>query len=641
MAITFEQWLDTLLETLDLANAQIASAGDIDRSLISRYRSGVRVPPEDHVQLKKLLRGIRVTAAEAGKTEELRRYLGAERSVSLEAALYAQATSRLEADKQLPSEFAASLNSRNFSDRLTSLMDGLQLKNVRLAKALNIDRSLVSRWRNGMRLLKEDNPLFGELCDYLATQILHKEETGRPAAFLKELKRKLGTDAYVDEAAMSRAVREFLLRDQGSTEKTRQIVDEFIQYVLDNSPGGSVAEPTKEMLLYELNQNKDLLAYLMSVSKQGKKNKYQGLTGMREAVLRFLFDVVMSDEPRLLKLFSTQNMSWLVADPDFLKLWSFLMQLLLKQGHHIEIIHHFGRSSPEIMAAFQYWLPLYMSGNIAPYTCDVINDPVFAASPFTRTLFVNRGEAAISGEIFQGTEGDAYYRYITNADSVAAIEDQFDYLKEKSEPIASLYKGVADIRDRIAQYLESAVADAPEDATGRESIELCSALPHYLFPKEMLEPAIRATAFTDSDKERVLQSRDKFAALLAGYLEKNDYHLIAPLPPLADSRRPMEMAFPGLGLPPVVMSREFHEKIAGDLRRRANKEPHFHVHTLEIAPFDRLNLVAGDTHLLILVMSRTPHLLEVKNARVRESFGEYLAPFLTDRLTRSSFTFDD
>ena len=67
MAITFEQWLDTLLETLDLANAQIASAGDIDRSLISRYRSGVRVPPEDHVQLKKLLRGIRVTAAEAAR----------------------------------------------------------------------------------------------------------------------------------------------------------------------------------------------------------------------------------------------------------------------------------------------------------------------------------------------------------------------------------------------------------------------------------------------------------------------------------------------------------------------------------------------------------------------------------------------
>lgn len=579
-------------------------------------------------------------AAETGQTEALHRYVG-HTDEPLAEALYQQAVKRLEADKNLPTEFAESLNARSFSERLTSLMDGLKLKNVRLARALNIDHSLVSRWRNGMRLLKEDNPLFGDLCAYLADQILQKDKSGRPAAFLKELKRKLGADAFVDSEAMTRAVREFLLSDQDSGEKTRQIVDEFIQYVLDNSPRGTVTEPSKDMLLYELNQNKDLLTYLMSVSKHSKKNKYQGLTGMREAVLRFLFDVVTSDEPCLLKLFSTQSMSWLVSDPDFMKLWAFLMQLLLKQGHKIEIIHHFGRSNPEIMAAFQYWLPLYMSGNIAPYTCNIINDPVFAASPFTRTLFVNCGKAAISGEIFQGTEGEAYYRYLTNAESVTALEDQFDHLKDQSESIASVYKGTDEVMERLNTYFEAADPVLPDAAIGGQYIELCSALPYYLFPKDLLEEAIATTAFPDRDREHILSGRDRIADIMARFTTTGDFHLIAPLPPLSDPRRPMEIVFPGLGLPPVLLSRELFEKVGKALRREANEQANFHVHTLEIAPFDHLNLAAGDNRLLIMVLGQTPHLLEVRHSRVRESFNQYLAPFLTDKLTRPSFTFND
>lgn len=629
MAMVFDRWLDTLIRELGLSNSQIAGYGGIDRSLVSRFRTGVRTPASDHEQLHKLIKGLVLASEAAGNLDLLQRLCGAANPEETAERLYRDACSRLPKNDTLPSSIARSVSRRSFAVRLTELMDGLNVSSAKLARVLNIDSSLVSRWRSGMRLLKEDNPLMTIMCRYFAhalSSIDTADSDDTDPEFYARLTTELGTDKLAGNPNLDLEIRRWLLAEEQTLDKTRQWVDEFIQYAIQNAGRPSSNEPDPQTLLNKFNRNKALAAILKSASTRTDKSNYQGIQGMREAVLRFLLDVTMSREPCLLKLFSTQGMDWLVTDPDFMCLWGFLMQLLLKKGHRIEIIHNFGRSETEVMGAIKYWLPLYMSGNIDPYTCDSFNQPGFSAVPFVKTLFINCGRSAISGEFFQGTENETYFRYLSNPESLGALEQQFDFLKEKSERIASFVRG----EDRIEAYLRSKIDLGENCPVGSPPLtELCSAYPLYTCSRELLEKALTASKkLDDGQRERIRTvwagARPRFEHIL----DHAEYRMVAPLTELHGAKSRREINLFSLGMPPLPISDKMLDQYVDDLHELAARKPNFRLFPIEIAPFDRLNIFSQkDRFVMIMVMGETPHLIEVKHSLVRGCFQDYLAPF--------------
>lgn len=68
------------------------------------------------------------------------------------------------------------------------------------------------------------------------------------------------------------------------------------------------------------------------------------------------------------------------------------MALMLKKGLHLCQIHNLDRSLDDMMLGLESWIPMYMTGQIAPYYLKNVQNNVFLH------LLKVSGAAALSGE---------------------------------------------------------------------------------------------------------------------------------------------------------------------------------------------------------------------------------------------------
>ena len=139
---------------LQISNVQLAYASKLDSSLISRYRKGERVPRLNSHQYHKLLNGIQILAEESGNVAGLLNMCSVDNfgDIKLIEALSSWLISDERSDKQLQyKKRLPKVSPEQFSARFSAIMSLLGISNIRLAKFLNVDASLISRYRNGLR----------------------------------------------------------------------------------------------------------------------------------------------------------------------------------------------------------------------------------------------------------------------------------------------------------------------------------------------------------------------------------------------------------------------------------------------------------------------------------------------------------
>ena len=145
---------------LGFTKIKVARCGGLDASLISRFRTGTRVPSSGSRQVEALCRGIVLLAQEQCKIEMLCDICSfarceAEQVINaLELWLSAE-DAGLKARRSGKCTTIASVAVKQgffaFSQKLDALMSAFEITNIRLAKALHIDASLISRFRTGVR----------------------------------------------------------------------------------------------------------------------------------------------------------------------------------------------------------------------------------------------------------------------------------------------------------------------------------------------------------------------------------------------------------------------------------------------------------------------------------------------------------
>lgn len=375
--LTFNEWLDGLMSALALTNTVVARHGGLDPSTVSRYRSGTRTPLPDCRALRQLVFGLYEAAVAENKTDDLSLYIsGAGNRLLFDRLLdVANKIAHRHATPKAPDDRCH----ETFSIRFDRLMQHLGLSNVQLARKVNLDTSLISRWRTGARLPKKDNPSLVATADYLwqlLTQIEDFAKDRAHKALISKIENSRKSRREEPEEALDKTdlLLHYLTAGGDRQDKLNQTVDAILEKIshwqgtatipsIETRPGAETRADTRTL--------------------------YQGIVGLREAVIRFLSDAAYSETPRQLKLFSNQSMAWLSRDPAFAKKWAMLMGMVLARGHKIEIIHHLGRSLIELTDAIEKWLPLYMMGSISPYTCTELNLPSAKSIPLVKTIFLD------------------------------------------------------------------------------------------------------------------------------------------------------------------------------------------------------------------------------------------------------------
>ncbi len=406
----FIKRINNLFSLLGATNTDVAGFSEIDRSTISRLRKGGISSGLSRNSTHKLCHGLVLYAKEHGLTDTLSSEIGFDPGIPeneqtniLLNYLFSpddgeERFPHTETDPVLP-----------FHERLDSIMRIADLSNVQLARILNVDASLISRYRTGKRIPRANSELVAGLPSILYRQIQQKDKKGELAGFLRISEEKLSDDE------LSR----FLCGYAGGNEQDFLAAEKLLRAFDSYSPEAGLSLPSLD-------------ESVLNAFSEDTRTVYFRDEGLRESVIRFLTDTIRSGSKEL-RLYSDQNMSWMIEDDEFRKKWAVLMYECVKKGIRIRIVHHIDRGLNEMISGIISWLPLYMSGRIDAYYCNRPN-----GNRFSHTFFLNPGRACISGFHTAGTEGSGIFRYDTDEEALHTFRTSFEHLLSISSPLVRI-----------------------------------------------------------------------------------------------------------------------------------------------------------------------------------------------------------
>lgn len=420
----FKNRLNTIMEALNANNQDIAGLAGIDRTNITRFRSGERIPKYGSDMSYKLALGlsryahrekcINVLADVVGfSTEESEEKTGEEISRWLFEGM------KGEDGISMPSK--REIAARSFGERLNAAITLSGLSNVRLSQLINTDASLISRYRSGLRMPRINSEIIVPLEQVLWKHIYKKGNEDDLARAIRCSREDLCEEAFF------KWLFDYSMYKDVNITAAEKLLEIFESY----SDETGLKLPDAEPILSgpEINDGSAV---------------YFGNEGLRSAVIRFLAGVVRDCEKELW-LYSEEDMSWMIGDEAFRMKWAVLMSECVRRGTKIRIIHNIDRNLDEMIGAIKSWLPLYMSGMIEPYYCTRIKD-----SRFIHTIFLCPGKYCIEACNVSGTGNEGIYNFYDDELRLEKYRIAYDKLLENSKPL---------LRFNIPDYIESGESD--------------------------------------------------------------------------------------------------------------------------------------------------------------------------------------
>lgn len=435
----FQAQLNAYIQQLDCLAKDLSAASGISAATLSRYRSGERLPDPNAPAFGQLCQGVARLAAERGLTE-------------LTEAAVRNAFLATEDLSQADTE----LLMRNF-DLLLSVLD---ISVSRLCRHLNYDPSTIFRFRNGSR--RPADPV--QFAASVASSIAREQNTPQDVAVLASLL-SCDPESLTDVAVRFDRLRSWLLHGQSSS-------------------GGKedIAGFLTKLDAFDLNEyiqaiHFDQLRVPTAPFQRPSSKRYFGLAEMMDSELDFLKATVLAKSRQPVTMYSDMPMTEMAKDPEFPKKWMFGMAMLLKKGLHLNQIHNLDRSFEEMMLGLESWIPMYMTGQIAPYYLKHAQNNVFLH------LLKVSGAAALTGEAIAGHHSQGMYYLTKSKKEVEYYARQAQALLERAEPLMEIYRS-----DRAHELNAFLLADSTKPGKRRS---ILSTLPlHTMRPGTL-------TAFLD------------------------------------------------------------------------------------------------------------------------------------------------
>lgn len=159
----FSDLINDYISRIGCTAKELAEASGLSAAIISRYRSGERLPQRNRTNLEKLAHGIRELATKKGKFD----------------IAYEDILGRLSsAASNVP------INYENFSEKLSRIITVLDINIADLARSLNFDASYLSKIRVGKRRPADVLSFIDGVCNYIIENYTEHCETEKIADLL-------------------------------------------------------------------------------------------------------------------------------------------------------------------------------------------------------------------------------------------------------------------------------------------------------------------------------------------------------------------------------------------------------------------------------------------------------------------------
>lgn len=575
--------IEALYTVLQCNNTVIARYAGCSPGNISRLKSGSRKPDPGSRTVRRFAEGVYSYADDENMLSELRSLCGAQDTVrekmlpALTEWLFETGSITLPTHRVLPkSKQIRSLQKRKFAEKLDQAMNLLDLSNRKLASRLNVDVSLISRYRRGIHSPHGNLSLSEKLADELLYQA---KKTGRQS-----------------DLASCCSVKE--------EEINVPVIMEWL-YAVPKDDRTALAKALLRSLS-DLPSISGLLSEVPETVISAEDSLYWGNDGLQNAVVRFLSEASQNGGEMI--LYSDEPMDWMSGDPEYFSLWASLMLRCVSRGVKIRIIHNVNRDLREMIDAIRGWYPLYVSGMIEPY--------VFSGAGNTRfyhTVFLHENRACIRG-FFPVNGGRArWYDYITEPIRLHAVKKESEAMLSAASPFLKVYTSAGE--NRFLGFFHG---------NGGISSCLLNSLPVVTMPEALLE---RMLSRAEIPEEERAARFDQYRAAIRQFsetIERKGLHMLLCLAGQNGARQ--KTVRPAFFLSDIVLHYEpgdFEEHIDA-VMNLVRTRPDFHLTLLPETPFPEIQLLTMENAVAVIPLHESRAALVFLNSLLTQSTRDYL-----------------
>ena len=558
---------ELISEVCRTTTGEFSKISGYDRSYISHIRIGDRTPKRGRGSVERLVQAVCTCAEKKNALDALRQRVGAppaSTDAELRDAVAAWLFDGQDTSQGKKSERKQRIRTSSFGSRLGLAMDLADVSAMRLARSVNVDASLLVKYRSGLRVPQMNHPIIRSLAAALAARIYALERTAGLARLIGAQQEALAAES--DGARLLEAwLRDFSTVDTSVIENLLEGIDAFSPEV--RVPLLAPEDAVDEALLND------------------RAEAYDGIDGIRRAVLRFLGGAVRNGWKELW-LYSDQSMEWMLDDRTFAERWASLMTAYVGGGGKIRIIHNVDRGLEEMVGAIKSWLPLYVSGGIESWY-SLQN----GGERFTHTLFLAPDNACIAGICAAGGETGARYRYIVRAEELSYHRALFEALLAQSRPLLKMS------RDSSADRLPAMIRNRDVHLVSR-SISLGT------MPEKLLRSILRRAALPEKTERKILSDWAGYRELMLEKIAHGGLHECVALPK-RETLAAGSVAVDTVYAPLFYTPEEYGEHLRAVLEQ-SEREPGYQVYLLEEPPFARFKLAASSHVAEIVYLSGYP-----------------------------------
>ena len=441
----FKDVLNNYLNKLKISSKELSLKSNISESVISRYRSGSRVPNNEQIlKLATAIYNISIVQNIDLHTKE----------IITETLLNSITKDVFDYD--------------NFSENLNELINILKININEMSRYITFDSSHISRIRYGKAKPSDPIEFSNKICNYIVTK------------YSTDSKLKLLSILNCTNKDIEDNNKLFLLLHNWLTNnKTNK---NYINDFLNNLDDFNLSDYIKVIKFDEL-KIPNIPFYRV------KTKNYYGIEEMKNGELDFFKGTVLSKTMEDIFMCSDMPMEDMAKDTDFGKKWMFAIAMSLKKGLHLNIIHNLNRPFNEMMLGLESWIPIYMTGQVSPYYFKDNKNNIYEQLNYVS------GSCALTGECIKGNHDKGKY-YLTGNNK------EVEYYKEKARLLLKKANSLMDIYNDFDNYQHFLVKDSKVNGNRKRFL---STLPLFTIKDELLIDILKRNNISEDDIKQIVK----------------------------------------------------------------------------------------------------------------------------------------
>ena len=476
--MAFCDLLNLYCEEIGCTNVQLATASGVDASTISRLRNKSRATKSNHQLVDKLSAGLILLAREANVFENPSKIEGELKSALIEEE---EQTKKID---------------YNLSVNFNTILEELEISNIKLAKYLSVDASWISRTRKGERRPTSRENFMNNFLEYLIKYYFEESHKKFYKTLIGEFPEEISHRVFKIRMEEWFVGDHFNQRDSvnGFLEKLDHFhLEEFLA--------------SKKIL--------DLKIPTVPINLQIFK-RFCGLEQIRKGMLEFFKAVIFSKKTGNILLYTNIDYEKLTKDDSFRKKIMFGLAMVLKKGNQIHVIHHLDRSFRELILGIESWIPLYMTGQIEPYYF-----PQKTSRDFKFGLFLAPSIASFSMECIAQTVDLGIGTLTRKPEELTYYEALGKQMLSTAQPLMKIYRHTAEDK-----YMEELDKELKINGNWRN---LFQGPPIYTMNEAMFRIILNRSVMNEGKRQKLVMQYKKLCIMARNVLKENRVTDIFPI----------------------------------------------------------------------------------------------------------------